>query len=189
MKLKALGLSIQMVLVLFIWSSTASVCGCIWNSISSHANISCGLPQGSIQGHLLFLFYVNDMSGAVSNQLLLYADDSAILVADKCASNIEHILQNELEIVSEWLVDNKLSLHLGKTECILFGSRPRLKSQSVLCITCKGTAIEAKNTVKYLGVMLEQCLSGASLATSVIQKSNARLEKGDFFFIWQPKRF
>ena len=68
----------------------------------------------------------------------------------KCFSNIETVLQNELEIVSEWLVDNKLSLHLGK---ILFGSRPRLKSQSVLSITCKGTVIEAKNTVKYLGVV------------------------------------
>ena len=76
--------------------------------------------------------------------MLLYADDSAILVADKCSSNIETVLQNELEIVSEWLVDNKLSLHLGKTESILFGFRPRLKSQSVLSITCKGTVIEAK---------------------------------------------
>ena len=72
------------------------------------------------------------------------------LVKDKCLSNIETVLQNELEIVSEWLVDNKLSLHLGKTESILFGSRPRLKSQSVLSIICKGTVIEAKNTVKYL---------------------------------------
>ena len=50
------------------------------------------------------------MSGAVSNNLLLYADDSAILVADKCLSNIETVLQ----IVRECLVDNKLSLHLGK---------------------------------------------------------------------------
>ena len=78
-------------------------------------------------GTPLFLIYVNDMSGAVCNKLLSYADDSAILVADKCLSNIETVLQNELEIVSEWLVDNKLSLHLGKTESILFGSRPRLK--------------------------------------------------------------
>ena len=54
------------------------------------------------------------MSGAVSNKLLLYADDSAILVADKCLPYIETVLHNELEIVSEWLVNNKLSLHLGK---------------------------------------------------------------------------
>ena len=44
---------------------------------------------------------------------------NAILVADKCLSNIESVLQNEREIESEWLVDNKLSLHLGKTEPIL----------------------------------------------------------------------
>ena len=69
------------------------------------------------------------MSGAVSNKLLFV--DSAILVADKCLSNIENVLKNELEIVSEWLIDNKLSLHLGKTISVLFGSRPRLKSLSV----------------------------------------------------------
>ena len=59
---------------------------------------------------LLFFNYVNDMSGAATNKLLLYADDYAIfniLVTDKCVSNIETILQNELEIVSEWRVDNK----------------------------------------------------------------------------------
>ena len=95
-----------------------------------------------------------------------------LIVADKCLSSIETVLQNALEIVSEWLVDNKLSLHLGKAESILFGSRPRLKSQSVLSITCKGTIIEAKITVKYLGVVLEQYLSGANMATSVIQASS-----------------
>ena len=100
-------------------------------TLSSHAIISCRVPKGSILGPLLFLIYVNDMSDIVSNKLLLFADDSAILVADKCLSNIETVLQNELEIVSEWLVDNKLSLHLGKMGFILFGSGPMLKSQSV----------------------------------------------------------
>ena len=84
-------------------------------------------------------------------------------------------------------------MHLGKTGSILFGSRPRLKSQSALSITCKGTVIEAKNTVKYLGVVLEQYLSGVNMATSVIQKANARFKflyrKGIFFFIGQPKSF
>ena len=81
------------------------------------------------------------MSSAVSNKLLLHADDSAILVADEYLSNIERVLQNELEIVSEWLVDNKLSLHSALSKSILFGTRPRLKSLSVLSITCNGTVI------------------------------------------------
>ena len=41
-----------------------------------------------------------------------------------------------------------------------------LKSQSILSFNCKGTAMEAKYTVKYLGVVLEQCLSGANMDTS-----------------------
>ena len=71
----------------------------------------CGVPQGSIFGPLLFIIYVNDMSGAVENKLLLYADDSAILVADKNISTVETLLQRKLEVVSDWLINNKLSLH------------------------------------------------------------------------------
>ena len=58
------------------------------------------------------------MSGVIGNKLLLYADDSAILVADKDISTVENALQTDLQLVSEWLIDNKLSLHLGKTESI-----------------------------------------------------------------------
>ena len=58
-------------------------------TLSSHANISRGVLQGSILGPLLFLIYVNDMFGAVRNKLLLYADDSANFAADKCLSKIE----------------------------------------------------------------------------------------------------
>ena len=40
-----------------------------------------------------------------------------------------------LESVSEWLVENRLSLHLGKTESILFGSNKRLAKRRELHIT------------------------------------------------------
>ena len=43
-------------------------------------------------------------------------------------------------------------------------------------ITCSGTDIEHKESVKYLGATLEQCLSGESMVKSIIQKANARLK-------------
>ena len=91
-------------------------------------SISCGVPQGSILGPLLFLCYINDMSISISKQckLILYADDSAILFSHKDPDIISNVLGTELESCSKWLVDNKLSLHLGKTECILFGSKRKL---------------------------------------------------------------
>ena len=54
------------------------------------AHISCGVLQWSILGPLLFLIYVNDMSGTVDNKLFLYADDSAILVSDKMYPTLSH---------------------------------------------------------------------------------------------------
>ena len=74
--------------------------------------VPCGVPQGSILGPL-HLIDVNDMEAAVSCRLILYADDSALLVSGTSVSVIEKTLGHELTFLSEWLVDNKLSIHLA----------------------------------------------------------------------------
>ena len=66
------------------------------------------------------------MENAVNCKLLWYADDSALLESGKDVNRIETILSNELQNISNWLVDNKLSLQLGKTECIILGSTIKL---------------------------------------------------------------
>ena len=116
------------------------------------------------------------MSAVVKNKLLLYADDSGILVSGKNIADIESELTSELNQVSEWLVDNKLSLHLGKTESILFGSKPKLRSKSTLSVSCNGTSIQGTNSVKYLGATLDQNLSCDQIARSIVTKANSRLK-------------
>ena len=150
-------------------------------TFSSCENITRGVPQGSVLGPLLFLIYVNDMSGVIGNKLLLYADDSEILVADTDISTVENALQTDLQIVSEWLIDNKLSLHLGKTESILFGSKSRLRSGSNLNIECEGSKIEPKDKIKYLGAVFDRTLSGESMVNSILQRANSRLK----FLYWK----
>jgi hypothetical protein len=81
-----------------------------------------------------------------------------------------------MHLVSQWLVDNKLSLHLSKTEAILFGSKHRLRSNSSLNIKCNGTVIKPTSLVKYLGGTIDQILSFDAMARSVLQKANARLK-------------
>ena len=115
-KLGAMGLSNDIVKWFQSYLSGRQQLVDVAGTFSSCEKNSCGVPQGSILGPLLFLIYVKDMSGVIGNKLLLYLDDSAILVADKDISTVENALQTDLQIVSEWLIDNKLSLHLGKTE-------------------------------------------------------------------------
>ena len=61
-------------------------------------------------------------------KLILYADDSAIFFSHKDPEVISQKLSEVMESCSNWLVDNTLSLHLGKTECVLFGPRRKLNN-------------------------------------------------------------
>ena len=142
---------------------------------SDPLQISCGVPQGSILGPLLFLCYVNDMAASVDCKLLLYADDSALLVSDKNPQCVADKLSTELESCRQWLVDNKLSLHLGKTECVLFGSKHQLKKVQSFTVECDGNQIKPASSAKYLGVTINESLSGESIACDILKKAGARL--------------
>ncbi|CAL4138853.1 unnamed protein product, partial [Meganyctiphanes norvegica] len=113
--------------------------------------ISCGVPQGSILGPLLFLCYINDMPISVKCKLLLYADDSALIISGSDPKQIAESLSKELDSCRQWLMDNKLSLHLGKTESILFGTRRKLKRVESFEVKCGNEIVMHVNTVKYLG--------------------------------------
>ena len=146
------------------------------NQVDSKAmRITCGVPQGSILGPLLFLCYVNDMPTSVGCNLLLYADDSVLFTSGKDPQVISDILSKELESCRQWLIDNKLSLHLGKTESILFGSKIKLSRVDEYKVSCDGKVIKPTESVKYLGVTLDKSLSGESVVESIIKKASSRL--------------
>ena len=83
------------------------------NKLSDFGKISCGVPQGSIVGPLLFLIYVNNMPQAVKSNMLLYADDSCLMYQHKDIAIIKKILNEDFQNISDWFVDNKLSIHFG----------------------------------------------------------------------------
>ena len=64
----------------------------IGKSLSNEGNLTCGVPQGSILGPLLFLLYINDMPQPFSCDLLLYADDSCLIYQNKDVNEIEKML-------------------------------------------------------------------------------------------------
>lgn len=142
---------------------------------SDFRGISCGVPQGSILGPILFLCYVNDMACSLKCRLSLYADDSALVAAGRSVKDLSSFLSSELETCKKWMVDNRLSLHVGKTESIIFGSSRMLNNAGGFSVSCNGTAVGRSSTVKYLGVILDEKLSGDTHALKVVGKISARL--------------
>jgi hypothetical protein len=150
----------------------------VGDEYSSPGDLSCGVPQGSILGPLLFLLYVNDMPQSVSCDLLLYADDSCLVFTGKDIDKIEAQLNNNFNSVCDWFIDNKLSIHFGedKTKSIIFGSKRKLKSLKELDIRRGDIKIKQHSEVTYLGCILESSLSGESMATHALGKINGRLK-------------
>ena len=75
-----------------------------------------------------------------------------------------------------WLIDNKLSMHPGKTELILFGSKSKLKKIKQFKVNCEGFVTEASTCVKYLGLDLDQTLSGEATVNTIVNKVNSRVK-------------
>lgn len=190
-KLKAMGMTENSVKWFNSYLTGRSQVVDIDGVLSGPKEITCGVPQGSILGPLLFLIYVNDMADAVKCKLLLYADDSALMVSHRSVDVIQERLSVELEGVNNWLIGNKLSLHLGKTESILFGTKHKLARHSELNIKCGQSLITPKSEIKYLGLDLDQSLSGEITGVKVIKKATSRLKflhrKGSFLNFYTKK--
>ena len=78
----------------------------------------------------------------------------------------------------DWFVDNKLSVNFGqeKAKSILFGTKHNLRNAKPLNIVYNGTEIKQYEKVKYLGCILDESLSGESMALNVIDNANSRLK-------------
>ncbi|CAM1330058.1 Uncharacterised protein at_DN1489 [Pycnogonum litorale] len=93
-------------------------------TLSNPANVVCGVPQGSILGPKLFILYINDIfSVSEILHLVLFADDTTILVSNKSLSELSKTINQELDKLFKRLTLNKLSLNLSKTNYISFGSK------------------------------------------------------------------
>ena len=158
----------------------------VGNDFSSPGKLLCGVPQGSILGPLLFLLYVNDMPQAVNSDLLLYADDTCLIYTGKEINTIEEQLNTDFSSLCDWFIDNKLSVHFGeeKTKSILFGTKRQLNNQRDLDLRYGDIEIKQHSKVTYLGCILDNDLSGESMATKVLRLVNNRLK-----FLYRKQKF
>jgi hypothetical protein len=131
---------------------------CFNNHDSNEEIISCGVPQGSILGPLLFLLYVNDIF-RVSEEIfpIIFADDTNVFLEGRNLTDICNSLCFELKKVSHWLQANKLTLNIKKTQYMCFRSI-RKKIDANHSINIDGEPVTFVNSCKFIGVTLDPYL-------------------------------
>ena len=126
--------------------------------ISGYCEITCGVPQGSVLGPLLFLIYINDLP-SVSKSLAFYllADDTNIYFEASDLFILQKVLNRELRHVKKWLDANKLSVNIDKTNFAVFHS-PARKLTEPIVLKFGRKKISRTDHVRFLGVLLDQTL-------------------------------
>ena len=126
---------------------------------SDKMSITCGVPQGSILGPLLFLLYVNDVVN-VSDVLLLilYADDTNAFLSGNDIDALIDTMNEELKKLVVWLQVNKLKLNVKKTHFMIFSSNKH-KYDYTKKLFLLNTEIKMEKFTKFLGVIIDQNLN------------------------------
>ena len=119
--------------------------------------ISCGVPQGSVLGPVLFLIYINDIVHSSNSNFFLFADDTTLLFPFTKQENPSNRISNELNKINLWLQANRLSLNAGKTQSILFGGTDEI--QNVLDIKINNFKITLVDYINFLGITFDSKLS------------------------------
>lgn len=171
-KMKRYGLNELAIKFLRSYLNNRSQCCSVNNHLSRKLPCNCGVPQGSILGPLLFLVFINDLPNCFNTgSVAMYADDTTVTFSAENVRNVELQMNNDLACLNNWLIVNKLSLNISKTEFMIITTRQkRTFIDRVPNIYINNKEIRQVKSVKSLGVHIEENLSWSKHIVHIYKK-------------------
>ena len=140
------------------------------NVTSDIMPLSCGIPQGSVLGPILFLLYINDFHLCSSLfDIHLFADDANLFYYHEDISALQRNINSELSRVHTWLCSNKLSLNIEKSNYVIFHS-PQKKFVFNFVLQMNGKKLKKENCIKYLDIFIDSNLSWKPHVEYIVKK-------------------
>ena len=139
------------------------------HSFSTPATVTCGVPQGSVLGPILFLLYTADLLRLIERHGLhphSYADDTQIY--GSCSASDVQLLRQRMTVcideVALWMRSNRLQLNTGKTEVLWCASSRRQHQIPPDPVRIGDNVVLPVTTVRNLGIYFD---SDASMKSHV----------------------
>lgn len=152
-----------------------SVCIKVRSAVSENFPVDSGVPQGSVLGPILFNIYMAELAHKLTSSNLhlhIYADDIILYEAFVPSNMMQPFskLQQGLDIIDKWMVENHLMLNSSKTKVYCLRA-PRSVLPALPNLTLQGEvlSIENRGDLKWLGVDIDMSLSFASFIQSKCQ--------------------
>jgi hypothetical protein len=135
---------------------------------SEWAEVTSGIPQGSVLGPLLFVIYINDLPDALSSRAYLFADDTKIFRKIDVPED-EELLQRDLNQLTRWSDTWLLKFHPQKCKVLeITMSHDKRKHD----YTLDDISLEHTDMEKDIGVIVDSKLSFSQHMAEKINSAN-----------------
>src|SRR6218665_2732150 len=127
-------------------------------------------------GSSSFLSFINDLPNASKLlKFMLFADDTNIFASHHSYEALFQLMNEELSHVNDWSALNKLSLNLKKNLLYTVRSHRKPIPLNTLTIHINNVEIPKVSSTKFLGILVDQCLTWSDHISNIISKISRNL--------------